>query len=139
MMNLSPEDLEATQMYAIHGERFFEMPMGRRYRRSMYPTTLAEAAQQPPTAAAAAAAMHPDMYHSNRAMPMVGAPSDILLFILYKISFDFYSIQSRRMQQQRKRKPHLLGMQATKREQRQQYQRLQQHRQRWRLELSRIR
>lgn len=88
MMNLSPEDLEATQMYAIYGERFFEMPMGRRYRRSMYPPTLTEASQQPPTQEAAAA-MHPDMYHSNQAMPRVGAPPDILLFILYKIQFQF--------------------------------------------------
>lgn len=74
MVNLSQEDLEATQMYAIHGERFFEMPMGRRYRRTLYPPALAAAAptqlqlQHPPLTAM-------DVYHGNwqsTAMPMVG-------------------------------------------------------------------
>lgn len=90
MVNLSQEDLEATQMYAIHGERFFEMPMGRRYRRSMYPPTLAAAAptqlrlQHPPATAL-------DVFHGNwqsTAMPMVGVPLvPIILLVQFPFSF----------------------------------------------------
>lgn len=79
MMNLSPEDLEATQMYAIHGERFFEMPMGRRYRRSLYPPTLTDESTQLQYAPTASALMEPDMCHSHKAMPMVGSHSHRLL------------------------------------------------------------
>ncbi|XP_016973463.2 uncharacterized protein LOC108040487 [Drosophila rhopaloa] len=31
-VNLSPEELQAAQMYAIHGEQFFDMPMGMGYK-----------------------------------------------------------------------------------------------------------
>lgn len=95
MVNLTQEDLEATQMYAIHGERFFEMPMGRRYRRSMYPPTLAAAA---PTQLQL---QPPDVFHGNwqsRAMPMVGLPlvtiiltGSTSLFIRLVFNADGYS------------------------------------------------
>lgn len=90
MVNLSQEDLEATQMYAIHGERFFEMPMGRRYGRTLYPPTLAAAAptqlqlQHPPLTAL-------DVYHGNwqsTAVPMVGVP---YVPILLLVQFPFHS------------------------------------------------
>ncbi|KAL7745511.1 hypothetical protein ACLKA6_015504 [Drosophila palustris] len=75
MLNMSQEDLDAAQMYAIHGERFFEMPMGRRYRRSLYPTsqgptTAQHQAQQqqqavrPPTPPAPSATAN-DIYACN--------------------------------------------------------------------------
>ncbi|XP_034489709.1 mucin-2-like [Drosophila innubila] len=71
MLNMSQEDLDAAQMYAIHGERFFEMPMGRRYRRSLYPSSGAIMSQAVTPATSQPAATRPptpptsDMYASN--------------------------------------------------------------------------
>lgn len=70
MLNMSQEDLDAAQMYAIHGERFFEMPMGRRYRRSLYPSSGAQMSQEVMTAAPQQPVQPPttpasDMYASN--------------------------------------------------------------------------
>ncbi|KPU74170.1 uncharacterized protein Dana_GF21908 [Drosophila ananassae] len=44
--NLSQEDLDALQMYAIYGELFFDMPMGKRYKDTLDPT---DTAAQPGT------------------------------------------------------------------------------------------
>ncbi|XP_062140812.1 uncharacterized protein LOC133849016 isoform X2 [Drosophila sulfurigaster albostrigata] len=76
MLNMSQEDLDAAQMYAIHGEQFFEMPMGRRYQGTSYPQPTPMT--MPPAAAGGATGAPPGLGSSTLAPPAPSpTPSDM--------------------------------------------------------------